>query len=268
MWRLFDRWIWVIVLAAILYQAVDEWQGSDLAPEIAGEAFDLPYWLPVLSLEGPGHRRGGFYIGTAFAVGSSDDWITARHVTDGCRDLDLVAYRHMQFAERSNVTGNVLHAAADIARIDARHPDTEAFAMDGVRDGRLPTKAWAHGFPQGETAWVPVRFLSAVAVDDPRSGTAFGAVWHVDRYPDLPVPRDLGGLSGGPLIDDQGVVRGIVVGSDPRRSRLVTIDPRYAAALSDATSNQPQAPWVAQPPARRDQLLKESGRIQLVDCRT
>lgn len=252
------------MVAYVLVQAVGDFSlQPSLQGEIAGEVIALPANLPVVGLDGPGHRRGASYIGTAFAVGPSDDWLTARHVTDGCRDLALKTSTN-----RFDVQANILHRSADIARLDAGHPDVGSFAVLNRDQASLPDHASGHGFPQGRSEFVSVRLLADIKVDDPRSGIALGAVWHVDRYPKLPVAFDLGGLSGGPLIDPDGFVRGIIVGSDPRRSRLVTIDPIYAMSMSDANQAGIAAQIASLDPFELDQVLKDAGLVRLVSCQS
>jgi len=264
-----DRFLWIFVLSIVLIGAVRDYvdrQGV-LDPKLAGESLLLPYRLQRVSLEGHGRRAAGAYIGTAFAVGSSDNWLTARHVTDGCRKLALRIIAGHRASRAVMVEDNILHRVADVARLDAPHPAAPPLALLTREDADPPSRATGHGFPQGVSAFVAVQWLADIAVEDGRSGTALGAVWAVDQYPELPVPTDLGGLSGGPLLDPQGYVRGIVVGSAPRRARLVTIDPIHAISLSDARRGRVDPVLAAASAAERDRLLKTSGVVSLVDCR-
>lgn len=264
-----DRVLWILVLATVLIGAFREFLDRErqFDHEIAGDALDLPGWLQTVSLEGPSRRGGGNYIGTAFAVGGTDNWLTARHVTDGCHRLALRTVSGHRASRAVVVEESHLHRLADVARIDADHPDAPPLVVRTRNQADPPEQATGHGFPQGVSAFVPVRWLADIAVADDRSGTALGAVWAVERYPDLPVATDLGGLSGGPLIGPDGYVRGIIVGSAPRRARLVTIDPIHAVSLSDVTQGAADPALAASSGAERDRLLKASGLVRLVDCR-
>ena len=267
--RLLDRWLWAGLVIYVLYGAfADVLNAPDDIPQIeAGDILSLPRGLPVVSLEGPSHRRGANYIGTGFAVGDTNDWLTARHVTANCRQLQFRATGSEQPRDEL-VSGNVLHAGADLARLDAPHPDTGSLAILDRYDADPPLRASGHGYPQGISAFVPVTFLSDIQVDDRHSGSALGAIWNVEAYPALPVAHDLGGMSGGPLIDPNSVVRGIVVGSAPRRARLVTIDPVHALSLSDAQADSILPPLSTLSINEKDRYLKRQGIIRLIDCQS
>jgi S1-C subfamily serine protease len=163
--------------------------------------------------------------GTAFSVGDSGVWLTARHVLDGCRQSAImvsggqgVAARVIGSRDDVAVLTTVGGAAAlPLAVASAPRPDERAF---------LP------GFPHGAPGEVASRLLGPHTARERGRNEASQALlaWaEVGRTDGL--SGALNGLSGAPVIDSAGEVVGVTLAEAPRRGRLYSSTP---AAIRDA----------------------------------
>ena len=139
-----------------------------------------------------------------------------------------------------------------------------------MRGSDLPV--FALGYPHGRSGAAIAHFMSEAQIDSP-FGKSLGAVWAVDRMPlMLRGNAHLGGISGGPVVDGAGLVRGIAVAGNPRRRWMITIDPRYAvepAAASTGRERRPQRGPLSVTPGLVDAVnerLQAQGRIGRVVC--
>jgi S1-C subfamily serine protease len=182
--------------------------------------------------------------GTAFSVDRHGVWITARHVTDGCDRIVLRtdAGRYLRVdrvVEQRNV---------DISLLWSRGGPAELTVYDGdVRPGQ---PGYAFGFPQGRPGdargqaigrwylWSTGRLEFVAPV----------VAWaQIERIPDR--GPNLAGISGGPWVDAEGRVVGVVIAGAPRRGRTYTTAPeslRAALARTDGTVS-PRAAFAVNP---------------------
>lgn len=212
--------------------------------EILVSAGDTPPgFVPQGSIGGDRKRPGGTYTGTAFALVRDEVWATARHVVDDCKTLAL----------RSDdgwlkVTSAFNHTSADASLIL-----TEGAGRGGLRISREKPQstsnadtAYAFGYPQGKHGALEAVRLAPLAVkvdgDFKSRRAAWGHFWAVNRYPLISDRKTIGGISGGPVIGADGDVDGIIVGSNPRRARVITIDPQYIYHLFAAANRNQDAP--------------------------
>ena len=230
-------------------------------------------WRQLPTIETGRERRlvrGDITSGTAFALRGSGVWATARHVVDGCELLTLeIAH------ERHWVTDVIVPYRGDAAVILTDLSRGTELGLGGqagkMRGSELPV--FALGYPQARSGAAIAQFIEEVLVDN-EYGIALGAVWAVDRLPLwLRGDAHLGGISGGPVVDGSGSVRGIAVGGNPRRRWLITIDPRYAtepAAASIQREPRPQRGPLSVTPGLVDAVnerLQAQGTIGQVVCR-
>lgn len=170
-------------------------------------------------------RRGGTFIGTAWALSGSDAWMSARHVTDGCRQLSFLAGGRLPAA-----TG---HPNSDISAIDIgrRNADGLELSRDPLTTGE---EVYLLGFPAGDAAAV-YGTVSGTGILDHRSlGHRETVVVVAQRKRVPPGSTELGGISGGPVLDADGNVVGTVIGGAARRARSIISVERNVAWLAAA----------------------------------
>ncbi|GLQ19998.1 serine protease [Algimonas porphyrae] len=161
-------------------------------------------------------------IGTAFASSADGDWLTARHVVDSCDEIGVkISARQMLRIERTEI-----FEGADLARLSsgwAREP----LPTDLQSPRQIGELAYMIGYPQGRPGEVVASLLSRGRMQvRGRYRTDEGVlVWsEVARSQGL--LGSLGGLSGGPVLDSDGELIGVVAAETPRRGRVYTVAPR------------------------------------------
>lgn len=221
-----DWIIYAIVLGVILMRAMaSNDEISPIEPPPLGPA--LPDIRPsdqqVLVEIGP--RQSG--SGTAFSIDGQGTWLTARHVVDGCDRVGLIA------GIRSAVTVDSVEISrkSDTAILTTRWK-REAIPTDlnAVRKIREP--GYFFGFPQGRPGEVAGSLMG-------RHQLVTRGRYDVDEavlaWSELGRTRglsgSLGGLSGGPVLDADGELIGIVAAESPRRGRIYTVAPSSVRPL-------------------------------------
>lgn len=167
--------------------------------------------------------------GTAFAISERGDWITARHVVEGCRRAAVV------IAGRQAVEASIRYSPrTDVALLATEGgPVALPIAPPGLRVGQ---RAFHPGFPQGGPGETATRLLGRETLKVKGRGERDEPVlaWvEVGRTSGL--GGSLQGLSGAPALDEQGRVVGVTVAEAPRRGRIYTSAPeslRVAVAQS------------------------------------
>ncbi len=171
-------------------------------------------------------RRSGVSIGTAFSIDPDGVWLTARHVVDGCNQIAL---RGRNGWVRASLAW--LHPNADLAVLRTQG-GAAAFTLSSERlspgqDG------FAMGFPQGKPGAVHGRLIgrSQMQAEGRFNGRAPTVSWaELRRQPDF--EGSLGGISGGPLVNDRGHIIGVMVAESPRRGRFETLAPEVLTSLA------------------------------------
>ena len=173
---------------------------------------------PVIEIES--EAAPSYSLGTAFSIDDGGHWLTARHVVRGCNRVGVQTGRR----QGMYATDVVIHPGADVAVITTERgrpplPLSESPLAKG-QDG------FHFGFPQGEPGEVHSRLLGRRrlrARGHSRSDEPAIAWAEVRRVP--AGLRELGGISGGPLLDVSGGVIGVTVASSKRRGRVITAAP-------------------------------------------
>jgi len=196
---------------------------SEFAEEFAEEMGPLlpdPSPLDEMVLVQVGEPQDG--IGTAFAVNEKGDWITARHVVEGCAKvtLEVAAGNYVPVARIQMDEGH------DLALLSTgRSPFPVTLNLDAPLN--IGTEGFAVGFPQGQPGELATELVgrSRLVTRGRREGEAPILAWaEIGRTEGL--TGTLGGISGGPMFDSSGAVRGVVVAESPRRGRIYTTAPQ------------------------------------------
>jgi len=235
-----DRIAFLLLVAMALWAFLGEERAGDPAPP---PRVGLPHEQPapppgvLAPLPPPSPRdpvfevvadsgRSGTSTGTAFSVNDQGLWLTARHVVQGCGAVGL---RERQRWVRATVAW--AHPNADVALIRTRggapplplSTETPLKGMDG----------FGMGFPQGRPGAVQGRLLGRAQMQARGlfQGRAPTLEWaEVRRVPKF--RGSLGGISGGPLLDGEGRVLGVMVAEEPRRGRFSTAAPETLLAMA------------------------------------
>lgn len=159
--------------------------------------------------------RGGDAIGTAFVI-DRGFWGTARHVTRDCARV----YVHM---------GGRWTAASEVRE----HPDADVAVLRTDKTGGpalvasdrplyLRQDGYHIGYPKGRPAALRSQLIGRTMIHWPGAAKAEPTLTWVEtvRAPDF--EGDLGGISGGPVVDAEGRLIGITIASSVRRKRITT----------------------------------------------
>ena len=184
----------------------------------------LPDLGPLLPSESPRDERilvkidaPASGIGTAFASSGDGDWVTARHVVDSCDEVGVrIASRRLLRVNRSEI-----YKDADLAVLKTRW-EREPLATDLERRRTIGEPGFFIGFPQGKPGEVVGTLLSRgrMQVRGRYQSQEGVLIWsEVGRTRGL--TGSLGGLSGGPVLDADGELIGVVAaGNAPARPHL------------------------------------------------
>lgn len=170
-------------------------------------------------------------IGSAFAINEDGQWLTARHVVDGCQEVSLLVAPG-QYTPATSVTISELY---DLALIETRTSPSPA-PINTENDLRIGTYGFHVGYPQGRPGEAASRLLarSNLISRGQRSNRESVLAW-AETGRTRGLMGSLGGLSGGPVYDEDGNVRGVIVAESARRGRIYTAAPEAVAEFIKAT---------------------------------
>lgn len=206
-------------------------------------------------------------IGTAFAINRQGQWLTARHVVDGCSQVSLLVAPGAYVP----VSDIQLAGDSDLALLTTgRSP--RAAEVDFATDLRVGELGYHVGYPSGRPGEVVSKLLarSRLITRGERRGEEPVIAWaEMGRTRGL--DGSLGGLSGGPVFDSEGRVRGVIVAESPRRGRIYTAAPTSIARFLNMTGAQPsdgiRAPFVLEDYGKQADQVRNSLKVVKVACR-
>ncbi len=186
----------------------------DAGPEGSGPVGPGTIRDEVIVIEDEGKRGRSQYTGTAFSIDDRGLWITARHVTHECDQLVLLR----PFRSPLPVTGLAEHNRADVALLQTEG-GYEALHVN-YQAPQYNQEGFHFGFPRGEPGAVYSRLIGRKTLKSTGKRT-YRETIHVwaekIRVPDT--DKNLGGISGGPILNRNGDVVGIHVAGSIRRGR-------------------------------------------------
>ncbi|MEL6860941.1 MAG: serine protease [Pseudomonadota bacterium] len=170
-------------------------------------------------------------IGTAFAINGNGQWLTARHVVDGCNEVSLLVAPGQYTRARSVVVSE----RSDLALIETESSPNPA-PINTDNDLRIGTYGFHVGYPQGRPGEAASRLMarSNLISRGQRSNSETVLAW-AETGRTRGLMGSLGGLSGGPVYDEAGNVRGVIVAESARRGRIYTAAPETVANFIRAT---------------------------------
>ena len=166
-------------------------------------------------------------VGTAFALNRRGRWLTARHVVEGCKEV-AVQVGPSAYVPVSDIEIDPAHDLAVLTTGRSPNP----VPVDFTTPLRIGTRGYMVGYPQGRPGEVATRLLarSRLISRGTRQSDDAVLVW-VETGRTRGLKGSLGGLSGGPVFDASGNVRGVIVAESPRRGRVYTAAPSAVAAF-------------------------------------
>jgi S1-C subfamily serine protease len=236
--RLPDWLIYAAVVVALLIAAVGRQERADAPPapppttEAEGAALGpASPFDPAVVVEVADQTEAG--AGTAFSVGSSGLWVTARHVVEGCSKAAIVV------SPGRGVAAGVRIDPGSETAILTTDGGAQPLPLGLAQRLRRGERAFHMGFPQGRPGEASSRLLGRenLVVQGRGARTEPVLVWAETGRTDG-LKGTLGGLSGAPALDDQGRVVGVTIAEAPRRGRIYTTAPETTARTLLAESRQ------------------------------
>jgi serine protease Do len=270
--RLPDWLIYAAVVVALLIAAIGRQERTNApaapppAPEVEGAAlgpaspFDPAVVVEVSDKTEPG-------AGTAFSIGESGVWVTARHVVDGCAQAAIVVAPGRGVAATVTIDPN---SETAILTTDGGAPPLPLALTAGLRRGE---RAFHPGFPQGKPGEASSRLIGRenLVVHGRGARTEGVLVWAETGRTDG-LNGTLGGLSGAPALDAEGRVIGVTIAEAPRRGRIYTTAPELTARTLAAKARGPAAaqgvPITAENYGRVADDMRRTLRVAQVVCLT
>lgn len=160
-------------------------------------------------------------VGTAFAINQDGYWLTARHVVDGCKDVGL-------FVRRGSYLPAIevrIDERSDLALIQTEYAPSPVH-LNLEDDLRVGIEGFHVGFPQGRPGEAASKLHSrSNLVTSGRRKTRESVLTWAELGRTSGLGGSLGGISGGPVYDQDGAVRGVVLAESPRRGRIYSAAP-------------------------------------------
>lgn len=175
-------------------------------PVLAQETINQYSYSVPLIISGTGNILS---FGSGFVVGN-DLIMTAGHVVD-------TPPVHVRFANgwQGPKTSDICHQAEnDLAVVRTKLPITAGQLVLSQRPLYIGTEVWLVGWPKGQFRDIPgqiIDFETKVIVEFP--GEADKAVGPM-AIVKIANAQDIGGMSGGPVMNKEGEVVGVVVSND------------------------------------------------------
>ncbi|HEY3918750.1 MAG TPA: serine protease [Stellaceae bacterium] len=225
----------LVVLPQILANLPDSWSSSDEdQPPLPMPTDRVRRPLPQPSAEDPLStvydeplESGEFSYGTSFPIGAGI-WLTARHVANESCSRVVMAIAGRRVA----ASIAYIHPDSDLTLLKTAPVDAPALALESGALQETDT-GYSFGFPGGKLGATQDELLgrARMSITGLTNGTGPSLTWaEAKRFPDA--LRSLGGMSGGPMLDRDGKIVGIMIAASLRRGRIDTVAPEVLLATA------------------------------------
>lgn len=222
MFRKIPDWVFYAIVVGAIYLNATRMSDDVSAPPPPPELGELlPSESPrddqiITQVDMP---RSG--TGTAFAIDRQGNWLTARHVVDGC---DQVA---IKIASNRILKASVEVLEKNDLAVLRTQWSRKPLPNDVKSRRQIGESGYFIGFPQGQPGEVVGSLISRsrMLVRGRYSSEESVLAWaEIGRTNGL--RGSLGGLSGAPVLDKDGEVIGVVTAENPRRGRIYSVAPQ------------------------------------------
>ena len=264
MFRHIPDWLIYGVIVVLIYLNATRSSNSNDAPQPPPPP-ELGPLLPVESPRDPavlveiGAPASG--IGTAFAVDKNGTWLTARHVVDECSQVGISLGRKKAIRVKSSIS-----SGSDTAVLKSEWTRTP-LPSDLYSNRHVGEHGYFFGFPQGkpgEAAATLIGRHKMVIRGRYKTEEPILAWTEIGRTRGL--VGSLGGLSGGPVLDADGEVVGIVAAESPRRGRIYSVAPRNLQNIYPQSSGIAGEPIAVENYGSEADKYRRARRIAQVFC--
>ena len=208
------------------------------------------------------------YTGTAFALSADGYWGTATHVLSGCQRVDVQLQKAGGGFRKRPVNAWRTLKGTDVSVMDTERGNSGLpLAESAPKSG---DEGFFFGYPKGRAnAGYAVNIGKARMVRFRGREREPADVWTIyDFQPAKTIA--LGGNSGGPMMNAQAQVVGVVSAGNDRRGRVLTsmvptLKPLKAFSREDF---KPQQPLTRDNYVGFGKALRERGLVVRVDCAT
>lgn len=231
--RLSNTALFIIIGVLVFYALLnnDERTYRGIAPDIKPKSerptlLSVSSFTPIAILEMAEAETAS--TGTAFAIDDRGHYLTARHVIEGCKSVTLLPNDGPpRKAERVSPS-----ASSDLALLETslRHEPLPLDLSDNLRKG---DPVFAFGYPQAR----PGEVLGVLAM---RKRIQFkGTLYAQSDGLEVDVTQfsydqgGFGGLSGGPVLNEEGHVIGVAIASAFEASKMTAISPNEVKGFLD-----------------------------------
>jgi serine protease Do len=185
---------------------------------------------PIIEVTSHDPESGAVMLGTGFSVDRRGIWLTARHVASrACGQLVMVV-------DGRQIRASIVyqHPEADLTILrTATGKPSLPFSHDRLAFDQI---GFSFGYPTGVLGATQDALMGRgrMHLGGRLSGITPTLTWaETQRFPDT--LETLGGMSGGPMLDAQGRVIGIVVAASTRRGRVHTVAPELLQQVQRET---------------------------------